>query len=74
MKMNQIREENNNCFETFLEMTTKSDGPRYYNKNYETSKGSNFNYQFGIHTNLRCINIIRAGGNIFNIVLITWDI
>ena len=50
--------ENNAYFDTSPAMAPKSDEFQYCNKNVATPKATKFNYQLGIHTNLRGIGII----------------
>ena len=40
------------------------DEPRYCNKNAATLKATDFNYQPGVHTNLRGISTICASNNV----------
>jgi len=58
------REENNAYFDISMETTPKSDEPQYCNKNVATPKANNFNYQLGVHTNLRGIDTICAAYNV----------
>ena len=58
------RKENNAYFDTSSAMVPKSDEPQYCNKNSTTPKAINFNYQLGVHTNLRGIGTICATYNV----------
>ena len=61
LKRNEsTREENNAYFDTSPKTVPKSDVPRYCNKNVATPNATNFNYQPGVHTNLRGIDTMCA--------------
>ena len=65
LKRNEsTREENNAYFDTSLTTAPKSDVPRYCNKNVATPKATDFNYQPGVHINLRGVSTICAAYNV----------
>ena len=61
------REESNAYFDTSPTMVPKSDKPRYCNKNDATPKATSFNYQPGVHTKLRGIDIVCATYNVLSL-------
>ena len=58
------REEKNAYIDTSLETTPKNYEPQYCNKNVATPKATDFNYQPGVHTNLRGIRTIFVAYNV----------
>ncbi|MCY6488292.1 hypothetical protein, partial [Actinobacillus pleuropneumoniae] len=58
VKNESTRKGNNAYLDIFLTTAPKSDEPQYCSKNVATPKATNFNYQLGVHTNLRSVDPI----------------
>ena len=57
--MNQLGKKTMHTLTPLGQWHQKSDEPRYCSKNVATPKATNFNYQFGVYTNLRDIDTIQ---------------